>query len=183
MDTNTDATTKLFVANDHGPRLVAAIISLCVSASGGHVMRSSSTTEPPHCATAFDADADYPSLPPSRGADLSAEDVFVIYLQSWRGVVDLHGCLYQLDRPLNVVLSGVEDMELRFEVVESTGEDTVYVSEDATVVDVLGLNSSEFDYTIEPHRTLGFELAVPGQSAPTTPVVVIKPVEDDPDPT
>lgn len=136
-----------------------------------------------HCGVAFDPAKTYPNLPQTGSPDLSGEAGVQLHLQHQRGVVELDGCLYELDRPIEIEFAGLDQVELLFEVYGASAWDLVFASEDGELDAVIEVGDGSFTRTMTPASgDLGFELASSGQGAPTTPVVIVKPIEDDPPP-
>jgi hypothetical protein len=134
------------------------------------------------CGAAFDPASAYPSLPDLFGADISGESGLRLYLQPDRGVIEVDECFYVLDRPLEVDFAGLDNITLMFELHPNRIRSRTFVSEDGELLDTIAVAGDKFTYVIDPSASFGFELAEPGQAAPTTPVVIIKPIEDDPEP-
>jgi hypothetical protein len=136
----------------------------------------------------------YPVLPDLPGADISGQARIVIDLEQGIALVEVEGQLYALDdRPLEVAFDDLERITLLFVVPKDAG---VFVTEDGLWTRELEpsrlstlLAFDLFDAfeagALSPSETeeFGFQIALPGQPAPTIPDVVIRPTEDDPDPT
>jgi hypothetical protein len=125
----------------------------------------------------------YPLLPDLPGADISGHARVVIYLDQGIPLVDVDGQLYAIgDRPLEVAFEELDYMTLLFIVPPDTG---VFVTVDGLWMDELEPSSVSQTLTydlVDPLIPFGFQLAVPGQPAPTVPDLVIRPTENDPDP-
>jgi hypothetical protein len=125
----------------------------------------------------------YPLLPDLPGADISGQARLVIYLDQGIALIDVDGKRYAIgDRPLDVAFEDLDTMTLLVIVPTDTG---VFVTEDGLWVDELEPSPVSRTLTydlVDPLIPFGFELAVPGQPAPTVPDVVIRPTENDPDP-
>jgi hypothetical protein len=134
------------------------------------------------CADSYDPDASYPALPDTSGPDLSGEAGVVLYLQDDRAVVELDGCLYLADRSLLIDFAGLDFVTLIVELPDHAVGAQVYVTNDAGWVETLDVSGSTFSYAVGPEHAIGFEIAAPGQSAPTGPVVVSKPSGGNPKP-
>lgn len=135
----------------------------------------------------------YPLLPDLPGADIYGEARLVIYLDQNEPLVEVDGQLYALGgRPLEVAFDGLDHVTLLFVVPRNAG---VFVTEDGVWTQNLDPSSTSrmlafdlpdmFGSTPPSSETeeFGFEVALPGQPGPTVPDVVIRPTEDDPDPT
>jgi hypothetical protein len=126
----------------------------------------------------------YPLLPDLPGADISGEAGLVIYLRDGRALIEADG-LYDLgDRPLEVGFDGLTEITLWFVLAEQSAETTLFVERDGLWTDTLGLRGTELHYVIRPGgaSVYSFELADPGQRAPTSPDLVLVPIEDAPEP-
>lgn len=135
------------------------------------------------CATTFDTRASYPMLPESAGPDLSGEAGVVVHLQQHRGVVELGDCLYQLDRPLEIAFEDLDAVALLLELHDEFSTSTELFVSTAGTVETHTLDQAFAVFSLTPETSeLGFEIAAPGQSAPTVPVVIAKPVDDGPPP-
>ncbi len=125
----------------------------------------------------------YPLLPDLPGADISGHAHIVIYLDRDIPLVDVDGQLYAIgDRPLEVAFEHLDYMTLLFIVPPTT---SVFVTEDGLWMDELEPSTVSRTLTydlVDPLIPFAFELALPGQPAPTVPDVVIRPIENDPDP-
>jgi hypothetical protein len=125
----------------------------------------------------------YPLLPDLPGADISGHARIVIYLDQDIPLVEVGGKLYAIgDRPLEVAFEHLGYMTLLFIVPPVTG---MFVTDDGLWMDEIEPSSVSRTLTydlVDPLIPLGFELATPGQPAPTVPDVVIRPIENDPDP-
>lgn len=134
------------------------------------------------CSEVFAPSARYPRLPEVEGADVVGEPGVLVHLQHHRGVVELDGCLYELDRPLEIDHDGLGVVSVLLELHDAGGTFELFVSSDAAV-ETHSLAEPFAVFSLGPSSpSLGFELAAPGQSAPTVPVVVAKPVDEDPPP-
>jgi hypothetical protein len=134
------------------------------------------------CVSAFDPDADYPLLSEQAGPDVSGEPGVVVHLQHSRGVVELGDCLYEIDRPLELDVSGYDMISILLELHgDATGDNTLFVSTGAEL-ETYSVTQTELLFTMDPNTTMGFELGLPGQAAPTIPVVIAKPVDEPPPP-
>ena len=175
--------TTLFVSA-FGPSARATLLALGLGASAAMTaLATTAQADASNCGVTFDPSASYPGLPATPGVDVSGEDGISLHLQHARGVVELDGCLYELDRALNVGFGGLGQLQLLFELHGVGAQSLVFVSEDGAAPGVVEVAGDEFDHAISPGPSeIGFELGSLGQSAPTTPVVVIKPIEDDPPP-
>lgn len=135
------------------------------------------------CIEDFDPAADFPPLPALDGADFSDEPGIVLHLEQHRGVVDLDGCLYEVDRPLAVAFADLEQVMFVIEL-HGTGESAeLFVTDEAGGVELYSVDGPLFTVPMGADTSMSFEVATPGQSAPTVPVVVAKPIEEDPPPT
>ena len=134
------------------------------------------------CERPFDPDAYYPPLPRTEGTDLSGEAGVELHLQRHRAVVDLDGCLYGVDRPLEIDFADLEQVTLLFELHGAGAESKVFVTHTSGGVEALTVRGSTFDYTMSAEENLGFEPATPTQAAPTVPVMIAKPKDGDPPP-
>jgi hypothetical protein len=139
---------------------------------------------------AASSSTNYPLLPDRPGADIQGEARIVIHLDQDPPLVEVDGQLYALGgRALEIAFDDLDHVTLLF--VAPLGS-SVFVTED-------GLWTQEIDPSITSKLlafdvfeasgsgldpvAYGFEVALPGQSAPTIPDVVIRPTDDDPDPT
>jgi hypothetical protein len=133
--------------------------------------------------------ASYPLLPDLPGADVRGEARILIHFQHDTPLVEVDGQLYALDgRALEIGLDDLDHVTLLFVAPPGTGmfvtEDGLWTEEidpsatsELLAFDVFGSSVKSF-----VPEELGFELALPGQPAPTVPDVVIRPTRDDPDP-
>ena len=156
--------------------IAGALAGITTSAS---VDASSSAS---NCAEVYDPSASYPMLPTTTGSDVSGEAGVVVYLHVGRAVVELDGCFYVTNRPLWIDFTGLDFVTLLVELPDHAAGARVHVTEDWKRVETLDLSVSTFSYTLSPDHALGFEIAVPGQSAPTGPVVVSRPTGGNPKP-
>jgi hypothetical protein len=124
----------------------------------------------------------YPVLPDLPGPDIEGETQIVIYLED--GLVQVGRLLYTLDgRPLEVSISDLEYLTLLFVVPPGSG---VFVTEDGswTQLDpssrVIAFDVFDSSVPESLPGELEFEVALPGQPAPTVPDLVIRPVDPDP---
>ncbi|MCA9701646.1 MAG: hypothetical protein KC431_29265 [Myxococcales bacterium] len=135
------------------------------------------------CIEDFDADADFPPLPALAGADFRGEPGIVLHLEQHRGVVDLGGCLYEVDRPLAVDFAGLERIMFVIELHGTPENTELFVTDDFGGLEVHTADGPLLTVPMGADASMGFEVTTPGQSAPTVPVVVAKPIEEDPPPT
>lgn len=151
-----------------------------VTARAPDLLRASESTR--HCDVAFEADHSYPPLPEADGPDLSGEPGVLIHLQRERGVVELGDCLYELNRPLEVDFSGLSQIELLFDLPGAELGARVFVTDASGMLEDFEVYGGTFGHTMTASDELGFEVAPLLQTAPTVPVVVTRPIEDDPEP-
>lgn len=135
------------------------------------------------CGVSFNPNATYPPLPEVKGPDVSGEPGVLIHLQPGRGVVELEDCLYELDRPLEVDFTGLNHVELLFDVSGASYGARMFVSDASGVFESFEVYDGVFAYMMVAEGPLGFEVAPLTQMAPTVPIVVTRPREDDPEPT
>jgi hypothetical protein len=124
----------------------------------------------------------YPVLPDLPGPDIEGETQIVIYLEE--GLVQIGRLLYALDgRPLEVSISDLEYLTLLFIVPPGSG---VFVTEDDMWTEleptsrVIAFDVFDSSVSHALPGDLEFEVALPGQPAPTLPDLVIRPVDPDP---
>ena len=136
------------------------------------------------CDPSYNHAATYPSLVDLPGPDISGEAGIIIYLTRERAIVERDGCLYDVgDRPLEIAFGGLAAVTLLFELPDHPGGASIYVSEAEVWTEMLEPRGDSFAYVLNSEPSLGFEIASPDQPAPTVPVVVAKPIDDDPEPT
>jgi hypothetical protein len=135
-----------------------------------------------NCADVYDPNASYPALPSASGPDVTGEAGVVLYLHANRAVLELDGCFYVADRPLLIDFARLDFVTLLVELPDHAAGARVYVTTDDKWIETLDVSGSTFRYTLGPVHALGFEIAVPGHSAPTGPVVVSKPTGGNPKP-
>lgn len=155
--------------------------------------RAESTAEPApeldmgQCDDEFDIREVYPPLPPAIGADLGDEALAQVHLMHERGVIELSGCLYEVDRPLRVDFARYEAIELVFELDDDSGGGALQVS-DGLEFELLDAAGGELNYTLELNGfgELGFGLVappfLPDVPAPVSPVIRVEPVSGTPEP-
>lgn len=173
-----------FARLQHRRGALLAALSLSGSLLLGAAPRAAQAQdEAPRCGQPYDPSASYPSLPEREGAaDISGEAGVVVYMHEARALVELEGCIYRVDRPLLVDFDGLDFFTLLVELPDHSAGAEVYVSEDGEWMETLTLSSS-FSYVIEPGGgELGLELATPGLTAPTRPIIVAKPTTGNPEP-
>lgn len=177
-------TNRTRIPNRHR-RVLAASLTACAIVLAGlaSLDPASANSLGSICELEFDADAPYPPLPASWGLDMYARDGVVLFLQTHRGVVQLDGCLYELDRPLELDAYGLDHVSLLIELPDHSAGAQVYVTtEDGVLLEVLDINAGAFEYLLTEGLSLGFGVATPGEPLPTIPVVITKPIDDDPEP-
>lgn len=136
--------------------------------------------------TASASASQYPQLPDLPGADVRGQARVLVYLDQEGSLVEVDGVIYSLGgRPLELAFDDLELITLLFVVPDGAG---LFVTEDGVwTADLQPSTSSRmlaydlFDTVPEPGE-FGFEVALPGQPAPTVPDLVIRPTDDDPDP-
>ncbi len=140
-------------------------------------------------ASTYDPNASYPLLPDLPGADIEGEASIIIHLNQGRAVIELDGQFYDVgDRPLEVDFAGLARLTVFFMLTDAG--DGLFVTEDQLWTDTLDTSPRShaiaFDIDIENDARFPvyeFEVTTPGQDAPTFPDIVVKPTQDDPDPT
>ena len=162
--------------------LASALSSLVLVATQTEPATSSVTERAePACVADYEPSGTFPRLPEAAGADLSGEPGVLIHLEQHRSVVELDDCLYEVDRPLVIDFADLELMSLLLELPETASASTLFLSSPAGV-EVHVVEDGIATFSMSPDTSLGFELAAPGQSAPTVPIIIAKPVDDDPPP-
>ena len=113
------------------------------------------------CGDAFDPSASYPVLPQTSGPDVSGEPGIVVHLQDYRGVAEIDGCLYELNRPLEIDFDGLDFVSLLFEIHgDSTAALEVFVTDDSSGYELAAVEGSLLTYTMTTgDGELGFEIA------------------------
>lgn len=135
-----------------------------------------------NCEDSYDPDQHYPLLfDPHLGSPTASVG---LYLRIGGGTVYIEGCFYDFEAPLTLTFpKDLEFLRLEFEAPDFIGSEALlFVFEERGIFDVVNAEDGRAHYEVDSERPLGFELATPEQPAPTTPVVIVKPVEDDPDP-
>lgn len=138
--------------------------------------------DPSICTGSYDPSASYPPLPDVEGPDVSGEAGVVMVLRDDGAVVELDGCFHLADRPLLIDFTGLDFVTLIVELPDHAAGAKVHVTMDDRWVETLDVSGSTFSYAMGPEQAIGFEIAAPGQSAPTGPVVVSKPSGGNPKP-
>ena len=128
------------------------------------------------CEEVVATDGNYPPLPATDGdtPDVSGEAGVVLYLQRDRALVEIDGCLYQLDRPLLIDVDPFDTVTLLVVLLEPEDANRVFVSEFGEWTETLESPGS-FSYTLPRGHEVGFEIAGPTQPIPTVPVVIARP--------
>jgi hypothetical protein len=133
------------------------------------------------CDAIYDPSAVYPPLPDVEGPDVSGEAGVMMYLHVDRAVVEIDGCHYDVDRPLEIDLGRLDFVVLLVELPDRP-DAKVFVTEDGEWVETVSVSGSMFSQVLTPDHALGFEVAVSGQAAPTGPLVIARPSGGNPDP-
>lgn len=159
--------------------LVGALLGATSVAASGSALGGPA----PNCGVAYDETASYPTLPEASGPDVSGAAGVMLYIDQDHAVVELDGCFYEADRPIEIDFAGLDFVTLLFELPDAGAE--VFVSVDRAWIETIELpsTSTTFSYVLTPDNPLGFEVAAPAQTAPTVPVVVAKPTDHNPEPT
>ena len=165
-------------------RLTASLIACAIVVTGlAGLGPARANSLDASCEFEFDADAAYPPLAESWAGDMYLRYSIVLFLQSHRAVVELDGCLYEIDQPLEVNAYGPSNVSLLIELPDYSADAQVYVTtEDGVLLEILDTNADTFEYVLPRGLSLGFAVANPGEPLPTIPVVVTKPIDDDPEP-
>ena len=137
-----------------------------------------------YCNPVYDPSTTYPALSRTGSATLSGDAGLFLYLLDEHALIETSGgCLHDVGTTTLVIEFGeYEQTTLVFELPEHQDGARVYVSEDGAWVETLELGGDSFAWVVNPGSSVGFEIAAPGQPAPTVPVVVIKPTSDGPEP-
>lgn len=132
----------------------------------------------------YDPEASYPSLPDLSGADIVGESALTVYLHEGRAVVEWDGDFYDISsRALELGFDGLTLITLTFELPDHPNGVDVYLTEDATWTETIEASTDSFDYEFRQGTgvvAFGFEIEGSGQSTPSQPDVVVKPIDDDP---
>lgn len=170
--------------------LIPTAIALTLASSAAFGAFTNAYAGARHCGVAFEASTSYPPLPPPTGADIESEAGALVHLLVGRAVIELDDCLYEVDRPLWVDLAAFDQLELLFELEGqdegSEQAEGLFVSEGATGgYELLRAEDSQLSYTLDAAALggpLSFELALPGQEAPVSPVIRVEPTSGTPEP-
>ena len=136
----------------------------------------------PACIEAHDPALAYPQLPDPQGPDLVGEAGVVFTVEADRTLVEIGGCLYELgERGLELDFAGLDQVDLIFELPENPTGAPVLVEVDGVAIETFETLGGTFEYAMTDASSLAFDFGQVTGSA-SGPILIRKPIEDDPDP-
>ena len=132
------------------------------------------------CGQVYDPASAYPVL---AGPSISGEAAIVVHIGAERASVDIDGCFYEIGGDvLEVDFGHLDEVRVFFELEGPLWGASVSVTDDSGWTEVHAVDDGSFVYVMSTESSLHFEVAAPGPLGPVMPLVIRKPIEEEPSP-